>query len=84
MRVPLALVPTMEQIFTIDQFVERNAFADIHHPDQGAFASPVTPFRLFKTPPRFGGDAPRLGATTQSALALSEDRFDALRAEGVI
>ena len=65
MRIPLAFVPTMEQIFEVDQFVERGAFAPIEHPDQGAYLAPVTPFRLFGTPAAAGGPAPRLGASTR-------------------
>lgn len=69
MRIPLAIVPTMEQIFTVDQFVERRAFAPVTHPDQGEYLAPVTPFRLFRTPAEFGGAAPRLGSSNAALLA---------------
>ena len=68
MRIPLAFVPTMEQLFDVDQFVERGAFAPIEHPDQGAYLAPVTPFRLLGTPAAAGGTAPRLGASTRKLL----------------
>jgi crotonobetainyl-CoA:carnitine CoA-transferase CaiB-like acyl-CoA transferase len=68
MRVPLALVPTMEQLTGVDQYVERGAFADVSHPDQGAFTAPVAPFRLFRTPGVAGGVAARLGADTDRIL----------------
>lgn len=73
MRIPLAFVPTMEQVFDVDQFVERGAFAPIEHPDQGAYPAPVTPFRLFGTPAAAGGTAPRLGASTRELLDSDGD-----------
>ncbi len=72
MRIPLAFVPTMEQIFEVDQFVERGAFAPIGHADHGEYLAPVTPFRLFGTPAAAGGAAPRLGASNGRLEA--EDR----------
>ncbi len=67
LRIPLAPVPTMEQLFEVDQYVARRAFAAVSHPDQGEFQAPVTPFRLFRTPAAAGGRAPRLG---QDSAAL--------------
>ncbi len=77
MRIPLAFVPTMEQVFEVDQFVERGAFAPIRHPDQGAYPAPVTPFRLFGTPGAAGGAAPRLGASTRKLLDGDGERTNA-------
>ena len=71
MRIPLAFVPTMEQIFTVDQFVERGAFAPIEHPDQRRYLAPVTPFRLFGTPASAGGKAPRLGESNARLLGAA-------------
>jgi crotonobetainyl-CoA:carnitine CoA-transferase CaiB-like acyl-CoA transferase len=68
LRVPLALVPTMEQLTSVDQYVERGAFADVTHPDQGRFTAPVTPFRLFRTPALAGGAARCLGADSERIL----------------
>jgi crotonobetainyl-CoA:carnitine CoA-transferase CaiB-like acyl-CoA transferase len=69
LRVPLALVPTMEQLFTVDQYVARGAFGAISHATQGRFAAPVTPFRLYRTPAPPDGAAPTLGADTRRCLA---------------
>jgi crotonobetainyl-CoA:carnitine CoA-transferase CaiB-like acyl-CoA transferase len=64
MRIPLARVPTMEELFRVDQYVTRNAFSQVHSGDD-AFAAPSTPFRLFATPPHFGGSVAALGAHTE-------------------
>ena len=61
-RIPLALVPTMEQLFSVDQYVARRAFDEVRPPDCGGFTAPVTPFRLFRTPAIRGGDVAALGS----------------------
>jgi crotonobetainyl-CoA:carnitine CoA-transferase CaiB-like acyl-CoA transferase len=71
MRIPLALVPTMEALLGLDQYVERNAFVPVTHPDLGTFSAPNTPFRLFETPPVASGRAPRLGEHTHAVLGES-------------
>ena len=62
MRIPLAPVPTMEELFVTDQYVARSAFADVENGDGAAFKAPTTPFRLFETPGIAGGRAALLGA----------------------
>jgi crotonobetainyl-CoA:carnitine CoA-transferase CaiB-like acyl-CoA transferase len=87
LRVPLALVPTMEQLFHVDQYVARGAFGTISHPTQGTFAAPGAPFRLFRTPGASGGAAPALGADTRACLAeagVDAARFDALQRANVV
>lgn len=63
--VPLAHVPTMEKLFDVDQFVQRQAFADIsfgNDPnDVRTIKAPTIPFRLFTTPPDLGGKVAALG-----------------------
>ena len=59
-RIPLAPVPTMEELFVTDQYVARNAFAEIAAGD-AVCQAPATPFRLFETPTILGGRSPRLG-----------------------
>ena len=61
LRIPLAPVPTMAELFTTDHYVARGAFADIETPTGAAIAAPVTPFRLFGTPAVAGVRARRLG-----------------------
>ncbi len=77
MRIPLAFVPTMEQIFEVNQFVERGAFAPVEHPDQGAYLAPVTPFRLFGTPAAANGPAPRLGSSNDRLLPRADGQTKA-------
>ena len=68
LRVPLTIVPTMDQLFDVDQFVERGAFADVTHPDFGTLRLPASPFRLHAMPATVGGQVARLGADTNAAL----------------
>jgi crotonobetainyl-CoA:carnitine CoA-transferase CaiB-like acyl-CoA transferase len=72
LRVPLAPVPTMEQLTGVDQYVERGAFGPVSHPDQGTFTAPRTPFRLFRTPAHARGRVARLGEDTHDVLARHE------------
>lgn len=60
MRIPLARVPTMEELFSVDQYVYRQAFSSISMNDK-TFLAPSIPFRLFATPPHFGGRVAALG-----------------------
>ncbi len=69
MRIPLAPVPTMAELYTTEQYTGRGAFAEIGHDDGRSFAAPVAPFRLFRTPSLAGGRAARLGADTGRVLA---------------
>ena len=66
-RIPLALVPTMEELFGVDQYAARGAFAPILHADGAPLQGPVTPFRLYATP-ACGGPAPVLGEHTKREL----------------
>ena len=72
MGVPLAIVPTMEQLVDVDQYVERGAFGEVRHPDIGSVQLPVTPFRLFGCPAVAGGSVARLGEDTEALLAPAE------------
>ena len=65
MRIPLARVPTMEELFTVDQYVERSAFSE-YSSEGEAFQAPSCPFRLVETPPYFGGDSVPLGVHNPS------------------
>ena len=66
-RIPLARVPTMEELFMVDQFVKRDAFcnADLGHTK---LTVPSTPFRLHATPPTFGGPVATLGKHTEAYI----------------
>ena len=67
--IPLARVPTMEELFSVDQFLERGAFTDATLPEGLRVKVPAAPFRLFGTPPSFGGPVARLGEHTETHAA---------------
>lgn len=66
-RVPLARVPTMEELFGVDQFLQRNAFADATLPGGGSIRVPTVPFRLFGTPPLLGGPVAAPGEHSEAS-----------------
>ena len=68
MRIPLAPVPTMEELFTVDQYVHRGAFTGISC-NGTSFRVPATPFRLFRTPAAAAGVVARLGESNAEYLA---------------
>jgi crotonobetainyl-CoA:carnitine CoA-transferase CaiB-like acyl-CoA transferase len=68
-RIPLAPVPTMEELFGTDQYLAREAFATVEASDGTRFEAPATPFRLFETKPLRGGRAARLGEMNEALLA---------------
>jgi crotonobetainyl-CoA:carnitine CoA-transferase CaiB-like acyl-CoA transferase len=70
-RIPLARVPTMEELLEVDQYTSRQAFSTIKMND-ASFQAPSIPFRLFDTPPHFGGDVAALGE--QQYTAWSETK----------
>jgi crotonobetainyl-CoA:carnitine CoA-transferase CaiB-like acyl-CoA transferase len=63
--IPLARVPTMEELFDVDQFVARHAFTDAQVAAGRLLTVPSVPFRLFATPPDFGGQVSTLGQHDQ-------------------
>jgi crotonobetainyl-CoA:carnitine CoA-transferase CaiB-like acyl-CoA transferase len=62
-KIPLARVPTMDELFEVDQYVMRNAFSQAVQAGH-QYQVPSVPFRLFKTPPNFGGPVSNLGEDT--------------------
>ena len=68
LRIPLAPVPTMAELFTTDQYQARDAFAPTANGTGATFQAPCTPFRLFETPAASGGRAPKLGEDTRRLL----------------
>ena len=61
LAIPLARVPTMEELFSVDQFVERQAFSAVELRGGETVTVPSVPFRLYATPPHFGGAVATLG-----------------------
>lgn len=87
-RVPLAIIPTMAELATLDHYVERGVIQDYSHPDIGGFTAAAIPWKLGTTPLKQGGRAPRLGEHTADVLAgrldIAADEIDRLAAAGVI
>lgn len=87
-RIPTALVPTMEELSTLDHLKAREAFGRYEHPDAPAFTAPAVPWKFAATPVKRGGRAPRLGEHGREVLAgrlgLSAAEIDALADAGVI
>ena len=54
-RIPLARVPTPEELLNVDQFVARQTFAEAILPTDARVQVPVTPWRLQKTPLKRAG-----------------------------
>ena len=67
LRIPLAPVPTMEELFSVDQYVHRGAFTGISC-NGTDFRVPATPFRLFRTPAATGGVVAGLGESNAEFL----------------
>lgn len=63
-RIPLARVPTMEELFEVDQFISRQAFTNLELPSGRTLDVPSIPFRLYGTPPEIGGVVAALGEHT--------------------
>jgi len=59
--IPLARVPTMEELLEVDQFIERDAFTSAILSGEQRIKVPSVPFRLMDTPPTFGGYVAELG-----------------------
>ncbi len=64
-RIPLALVPTMEELLSLPQYRQRDAFVPVAHPQLPAFEGPGIPFRLLRAPARHGGPVAPLGANAE-------------------
>lgn len=69
LKVPLSIVPTMDEILDVDQYVSREAFVDVSHPELGTLQLPGTPFKLYGMPAKPGGPVARLGRHTDEVVA---------------
>ena len=72
MRIPLARVPTMAELFDVDQYIYRKAFSAIID-GETSYKAPSIPFRLFDTPPKFGGNVADLGSNNSLWDGLNID-----------
>ena len=87
-RVPLAIVPTMAELATLDHYAGRGVIQPYTHPDIGAFSAATIPWKFKSTPLKTGGAAPRLGQDTARVLSerlgLAADAQSQLAAAGTI
>ncbi len=61
LRIPLAVVPSMEELLRQPYYRERGAFADVTI-GSASFEAPVLPQRLTGSPPKANGPAPLVGS----------------------
>jgi len=71
LRLPLAVVPSMEELLRQQYYRDRGAFADVRI-GSGSFEAPVLPQRLTGSPPKPNGIAPRAGSDDIAGLAPRE------------
>jgi CoA:oxalate CoA-transferase len=87
LRLPLTLVPNMEQTLNLAQHKERDYFKEVDHPVVGRLTYPGAPFRLSQTPWQ-AGRAPLLGEHNEEILCgrlgYTGEQLDRFRDEGVI
>jgi crotonobetainyl-CoA:carnitine CoA-transferase CaiB-like acyl-CoA transferase len=76
-RIPIALVPTMAEVFESEQLRALDAFREVEHPDLGALRVPAAPFRLRRTPARRDGPVHRLGDHRPGPSTTSTDGHSA-------
>lgn len=68
LRIPLALVPTPDEIIVLPEFVERGGLSTISLRNGKQFQAPGIPFRLENTPGDGSGSAPDLDQHRQEIL----------------
>lgn len=86
LRMPFALVPTVEDLLKDTHLAERGFFAEIEHAKAGELRHTGPPFRMSETPCQ-SGPAPTLGQDNEAVLGeAGYDREDMgiLRDRGVI
>ena len=67
LRLPLTMVPNMQQVLEIPQHKERGYFEEIDHPVVGKLVYPGAPFKMAETPYQ-KGRAPLLGEHNKEIL----------------
>jgi crotonobetainyl-CoA:carnitine CoA-transferase CaiB-like acyl-CoA transferase len=72
--VPLALVPTMAELFEVDQYQARSSFAPLHLENGASLLAPVVPYRLHGTPPLPWGRSPDRGPQWERSVDRDPQR----------
>lgn len=87
-RIPLALVPTTQEILDSPQHQARGFFEEVDHPVIGRVTMPGAPFKMGKTPWQLKSPAPLLGEHNEEVycqlLGYSKEDLVRLRGQGVI
>ena len=87
LRLPLTLVPNMEQVLELEQHEARGYFAQADHPKAGVLTYPGAPFKLSETPWE-AGRAPLLGEHNEEVycgrLGVAVEELARLKEEGVV
>lgn len=74
-RVPVTLVPSFEDILSLDQYVARDFFEKVQHPELGEMTQPGAPFIMSETPWAISQPAPLLGEHTDEVLATLQQKY---------
>jgi crotonobetainyl-CoA:carnitine CoA-transferase CaiB-like acyl-CoA transferase len=87
-RIPLALVPTTQEILDSPQHQARGFFEEVEHPVMGKVTMPGAPFKMMETPWQLRNRAPLLGEHNEEVychqLGYSKDNMVKLREGGII
>jgi len=87
LRLPLTLVPNMEQVLELEQHEARGYFVRADHPTAGVLTYPGAPFKLSETPWK-AGRAPLLGEHNEEVycgrLGLAVQELARMKEEGVV
>lgn len=68
LRLPVIPVPTVEELLTFPQYVGRDFFVTVDHPEMGMVSQPGAPFIMSKTPWGIKKAAPLLGEDNESVI----------------
>jgi len=81
-------VNSARDVFANEQYIARNYFVDVEHPEAGKYRYAGWPYQMTATPPRVGGPAPLLGQHNQEIyckeLGYSSEEFERLQHLGAV
>src|SRR3984957_603874 len=82
-KLPLAVVPTMEELLGQKVHRDRGAFVQVRIGGK-SFEGPIAPLKLHRTPPKQGGEAPKSGAHEAAWIAPASSRPSHRAASGTL
>jgi len=81
-------INSAKDVFANEQYVARDYFVDVEHPEAGKHRYAGWPYQMTATPPRVGRPAPLLGQHNQeiycNELGYSSEEFDRLQQQGAV